>query len=532
MSLRKLLTFMFILLSPTILLAQPELDIKPNKIVFEDIFSRIDHAYLINKGNSLLTIDSLGFNQDFYLIDFEDNRQLPFTINPDDSVRMNVTLTGFFHVTVTDTMDTIHVYNNGINNHEKLRVKIDFFEDEYGSIYGIVSDGVNPLENTTIYFFYEGVYLLDTAVTSSIGEYHKILPEGDFTIAAEKEGYHVSFYDNTFDPFFAEEVEVIVGDSVLVYFSLQSIIDTSFSVSGEVIDSTGIILIDRGVVVVRKGKHVPDNRPQGSNLTAQSVYAGLVKPDGTYKVFIDTSDYYYIQAYTNYFLPGYFNDEGLASVFWTEGDSVLIDNSIMNKNISLLRDSSYGGGMIGGNITFSSLNPEFDFEGITLLARSLDNNALYSYNFGKESGSYAISTIPYGTYEIVAQKIGLENAVSTIVTIDQINNQFFNIDLSFILSDIENIDLDILPTEIILYPNYPNPFNPSTNISFTLPEATDVELRVSNILGETVKVLLNTFLPAGKYNYNFVASDLASGVYLVTLQSVKTIKTQKIVLMK
>jgi len=75
--------------------AQPELDIKPNRIEFEDLFNRFDFAYLINKGDQILTIDSLNFKDDIYLIDFANNLELPFTINPDDSVRMNVTLSGF-----------------------------------------------------------------------------------------------------------------------------------------------------------------------------------------------------------------------------------------------------------------------------------------------------------------------------------------------------------------------------------------------------------------------------------------------------
>ena len=107
------------------------------KIEFEDLFNRFDKTYLINKGDALLTIDSLSFNESYYIIDFEDNRQLPFTIVPDDSIEMNVTLSGFYHITVSDTSDTIYVYNDGINNPEPLRVKIDFFDDEYGDFNGI-----------------------------------------------------------------------------------------------------------------------------------------------------------------------------------------------------------------------------------------------------------------------------------------------------------------------------------------------------------------------------------------------------------
>ena len=106
---------------------------------------------------------------------------------------------------------------------------------------------------------------------------------------------------------------------------------------------------------------------------------------------------------------------------------------------------------------------------ILVIYLSLLTNAFYSYNFGKEAGDYTIVNIPFGTYEVIAQKIGFNNGVSQIVTIDSLNNQLFNIDVSFLISDVENDDDNIFPSELLLHPGYPNPFNPSTNISFSLP---------------------------------------------------------------
>ena len=74
----------FIILSFQLAIAQPELDIKPNQIAFEDLFNRLDHAYLINKGDQTLTIDSVQFKESFYIIDYNNNEEPPFTIEPDD----------------------------------------------------------------------------------------------------------------------------------------------------------------------------------------------------------------------------------------------------------------------------------------------------------------------------------------------------------------------------------------------------------------------------------------------------------------
>jgi len=511
--------------------AQPELDIKPNRIEFEDLFNRFDYAFLINKGNEILTIDSIAYDGSIYILDFENNLQLPFTILPDDSIRMNVTLSGFYYVTLNDTSDTMFVYNNGIQSPEPLEVRIRFFEDEYGDFNGTVSDSLAPVDSATVYFFYNGIYLLDTARTNSSGHYHITLPKGEYTIGVEKEGYYVMFYDSTYDPFFAELVALDSGDEKTANFNLLRIDDPNLSVSGEIIDSTNGVSVSKGIVIVRTGTHVPAPMMKDSPISLDvNTFAGFIKPDGSYKINIRQPEYYYLQAFTNSFLPGYYNDEGIASVYWQNADSVLIDNNILDKNISLVRDSSYGGGSIGGSITFSETIRSQNFEGITILAKNISNGALYSYNFGKEIGDYKVSNIPYGTYELVAQKIGLDNAVSQTVVIDPLNNQITGINITFSVNDVE--DFGIVPNDIILYQNYPNPFNPITNISFYLPQISFVKLKVTNILGEIVETLINDELNSGIHSRFFDGRNLSSGVYLITLETDRLILSRKMLLLK
>ncbi len=73
------------------------------------------------------------------------------------------------------------------------------------------------------------------------------------------------------------------------------------------------------------------------------------------------------------------------------------------------------------------------------------------------------------------------------------------------------------PVEFELYQNFPNPFNPSTNISFSLPTDSDVQLEVYNLIGQKVASIINGKLATGRHNVEFDASSLTSGVYVYKL---------------
>jgi len=93
------------------------------------------------------------------------------------------------------------------------------------------------------------------------------------------------------------------------------------------------------------------------------------------------------------------------------------------------------------------------------------------------------------------------------------------------------------PTEFSLSSNYPNPFNPETNIYFTLPERTQVTLIIYNILGERVKTLVNRDMEAGIHTIRWNGTDesgnpKASGIYFYKLSAGDFTATRKMVLIK
>ena len=89
-----------------------------------------------------------------------------------------------------------------------------------------------------------------------------------------------------------------------------------------------------------------------------------------------------------------------------------------------------------------------------------------------------------------------------------------------------------IPEEFTLSPAYPNPFNPSTQVPFALPEAAEVRVEVYSITGRLVAVLANTRFEAGRHTLAFNASGLASGVYLVRARLGEQVQTRKITLVK
>ncbi|MGE5403083.1 MAG: T9SS type A sorting domain-containing protein, partial [Ignavibacteriales bacterium] len=75
------------------------------------------------------------------------------------------------------------------------------------------------------------------------------------------------------------------------------------------------------------------------------------------------------------------------------------------------------------------------------------------------------------------------------------------------------------PTEYSLSGNYPNPFNPSTRIDYSLPMTSKVELKVYDILGHEVATLVNTIQEAGRYSAMFNASNVSSGLYIYKISA-------------
>ena len=89
-----------------------------------------------------------------------------------------------------------------------------------------------------------------------------------------------------------------------------------------------------------------------------------------------------------------------------------------------------------------------------------------------------------------------------------------------------------VPEQYSLSDAYPNPFNPSTTISFSIPTILDVKIAAYDILGNKVSTLLNKTVQVGMQSVIWNAQDQPSGVYFIRMQSGDFIETQKVMLLQ
>jgi hypothetical protein len=107
------------------------------------------------------------------------------------------------------------------------------------------------------------------------------------------------------------------------------------------------------------------------------------------------------------------------------------------------------------------------------------------------------------------------------------------IDYNGIFEYSNEISVEItIPLEYVLEQNYPNPFNPNTLINYSVPNDGLVTLEVFNLLGEKVAILVNEIQVAGRYEIDFDASDLSSGIYVYSLKSGNFNSLKKMVLLR
>jgi hypothetical protein len=212
-------------------------------------------------------------------------------------------------------------------------------------------------------------------------------------------------------------------------------------------------------------------------------------------------------------------------------------SSAANAPIAFVNTDSLAFGSAQLNNTVTKELRIVNFGSAALTGTVTAPNGFYINTPGNITQNYNIPAQSNLTLNIVfaPTQNGVYNGQLTVTTNDTANPQYI-IQMTATTST-GNDNNQNMPKVTALKGNYPNPFNPETNIAFSLKENSLVKLAIYNAKGQLVKQLVNNVMPAGNHTVNWNGKDnnnrsVASGVYFFRMESKNFNSTRKMLLMK
>jgi parallel beta-helix repeat protein len=136
-----------------------------------------------------------------------------------------------------------------------------------------------------------------------------------------------------------------------------------------------------------------------------------------------------------------------------------------------------------------------------------------------DSTGFFTAGTEYGTFFVIAEDIFSKISDSSIVHIIP-------------PTEVEDINLNLIPEKFVLYQNYPNPFNPKTTIRYDVKERIHVVLKVYDLIGREIIILADKEYQPGRYNITFNANHFPTGIYFYRIRMGDFCDTKKMVLIK
>jgi len=144
-------------------------------------------------------------------------------------------------------------------------------------------------------------------------------------------------------------------------------------------------------------------------------------------------------------------------------------------------------------------------------------------------GQFEFDKLTPGPYRLTAQI----DTLSDTLWVDLFSNETTETEFTFPQLGIRDRQSSLaLPKRVFLFPNYPNPFNSSTQIRYFLPEGSSVRLTIYNILGQKVATLIDGFQKAGYKSLSWKPKGLLSGVYFCRVQAQGEEATKRMILLR
>ena len=217
---------------------------------------------------------------------------------------------------------------------------------------------------------------------------------------------------------------------------------------------------------------------------------------------------------------------------WTGFAQNFISELLKNRLYFNVHTTNNPGGEIRGQIIFSNIvSGNIPVELISFNASVKDNSITLSWTTATEINNRGFEiqrrnenntwlTIGFIHGKGTTTEVQSYSFIDENLTSGKYSYRFKQVDYDgrFEYSNAVNVNIGS-PLSFELGQNYPNPFNPTTTINFTLPEKTNVNLKVYNILGSQVAEVLNEVKDAGSYSVNFKAQGLSSGIYIYKIST-------------
>jgi protocatechuate 3,4-dioxygenase beta subunit len=412
----------------------------------------------------------------------------------------------------------------------------------YGSIFGRVSADSNssPIPRAYVEISplnrdnYRGAPMALwnwNATTNERGEYRlDLLPEGEYLVSVYANGAF-EYFENAVVAEQAAPVKVPGGDSVQVNFGLTPRDEGRGIISGTITAELDSVRMPIAIVIAR---------PTVTLLVwpqSEMFFTAVTNPDGSYTMAGLPSGEYYLMS----FAPGYIGEYYDNAFDPSQATPVLVDQQKPASGIDIAltpihyraedgRDPRAGMGAAAiGKV--SAKNGKGVSEANVYVLNEAAQPLAYART--NSEGSYEIAGVPPGQYRMLASHAafnskynGDANRFNEAVPVDL---GLGKSEVDFVLEPKGTTGVDepsgaAIPKTIELYGNYPNPFNPTTQIAFGLPTAMRVTIRIFNVIGEEVAVLQEGVKNAGVHHLtwngrNAAGREVGTGLYLYRLES-------------
>ncbi|MEM1095053.1 MAG: carboxypeptidase regulatory-like domain-containing protein [Bacteroidota bacterium] len=428
---------------------------------------------------------------------------------------------------------------------------IDFALDvrpRYGTLSGLVLNGdtgqpftrafveVTPLDaeaSASPRSLFAPVYN-QFAMTDAQGSFEiDWLFEGEYLVTVyTDEGF--AYYGDTQQIAEADQVTIVGGERAAIEVAVARAAAGDGAIEGRVNGGW-----DAAIVMA-----IPTSDPNGTRYATLTADGGSYTlnglPDGAYFV-MAFMPYSIMQYYDGVYDPAEATPVEIVGGVAATGIDFNLDWITLFGGDATGRTPTTGGTQVYGSVTDADGNALAD---ASVFAVDDDGTVLASARV-HANGSYTLEGVPAGgAYRFKASAVGYESRFHDGTTthdeaapVEAGNGQM---EIAFTLNtagQAVNVDEeDTLPTTITLEGNYPNPFNPQTQIVFSLPEAMPVRVTVYNALGQELQTLFDGTLPSGRQRLTWDASSngaqLPSGMYLYRLEGAGQVFTGSMLLLR